>query len=226
MKHSANSCCHFELKQKWILPIHKEYKCISRNVRLHCTSQPRDKLRCSKELNIPKGLWLGSVADTGSHTSHREVVAWPVGPGCSDLLAKSALQTLTTGVCVTLVSFLCLCGEEPAGNVSGSGSCAVWRKAHWPSFLSCLSHLKDCAHVRSFLSMFASLSPKIRAGQTLVCGRCGLALWHTASLLISTGLWIPQSRDSLLIHLWADSPERWKDLLEITGRALKSAWFS
>ena len=102
-------------------------------------------------------------------------------------------KTLITGVCVTLVSFLCLCGEEPAGNVSGSGSCAVWRKAHWPSFLSCLSHLKDCAHVRPFLSMFVSLSPKIRASQILVCGRCGLALWHTASLLISTGLWIPQT---------------------------------
>ena len=185
-------------------PIHNDYKCISRNVRLHCTLQPQGKLRCSKELNIPKGLWLGSVADTGSHASHREVVAWPRGQDAVIYWLSRLYKTLTRGVCVTLVSFLCLCGEEPAGNVSGSGSCAVWRKAHWPSFLSCLSHLKDCAHVRPFLSMFVSLSPKLRAGQILVCGRCGLALWHTASLLISTGLWIPQSRNSLLIHLWAD----------------------
>lgn len=53
------------------------------------------------ELNIPKRLCLGTEADTGRDASHREVVACPMGQGCSDLLAKCTLQTSDLAVCVT-----------------------------------------------------------------------------------------------------------------------------
>lgn len=100
----------------------------------------QESLEWSKELNIPKGLWHGTKAARGSHTSHRELMAWPVGPGCSDLLARSALQNPDRrGLWDLGLPFLCLCREGPAGNVSGSRSCAVWRRAQWPNFLSCLS---------------------------------------------------------------------------------------